>query len=223
MNRFKVGGSANPEDILEKIENLIHSARNGTESEEHHSTLEKLGIKGGKSARADSSDRSVPKIQVKEDSPEFEIFKEVMSDDKKTFQELYNDLQLKREDDDFTGLDELLSTYFEKDLFTHIRSVSVELREKIHNYLNRYTGYWNTKLLALRMVMILTLMDGKREAVHAFWNALDLDDSAREEILRRQQRYGLISDEEREEFLKDPNLLTVKRLLTTRKLLDWVR
>ena len=111
MNRFKVGGSANPDDILEKIENLIHSARNGTESEDHHSTLEKLGIKGFKSARDDSIDQSVPKIQVIDDSPEFNIFKEVISDDKKRFQELYNDLQVKREDDDFTGLDELLSTY----------------------------------------------------------------------------------------------------------------
>ena len=66
-NRFKVGRGVNPEDILGKIENLIHSARNGTESEDHHSTLEKPGIK--RSVRADSFDQSVPKIQVVDDSP----------------------------------------------------------------------------------------------------------------------------------------------------------
>lgn len=223
MNRLKVGGSANPEDILEKIEKLIHSARNGTESEDHPSTLERLGIKGFKSARADSIDQSVPKIQVIDDSPKFKIFKEVILEDKKKFQELYNELQLKRDEDDFTGLDELLSTYFEKDLFAHLQTVSVKLREKIHDYLDRYTGYWDTKFLALQMSMILTLMDGKREAVRVLCNAMDLDITDREEVLGRQERRGLISDEEREEFLKDPNLSTIQRLLTARKLLDWVR
>jgi len=101
--------------------------------------------------------------------------------------------------------------------------VSVKLSEKIHDYLNRYTASWDTKFLALQMSMILTLMDGKREAIRVFYNAMDLDVTDREEILRRQQRHGLISDEEREEFLNDPNLLTVQRLLTRRKLLDWIR
>ena len=66
-NRFNVGRGVNPEDILGKIENILHSARNGTESEDHHSTLEKPGIK--RSARADSIDQSLPKIQVIDDSP----------------------------------------------------------------------------------------------------------------------------------------------------------
>ena len=196
--RIKKAGDIS-KDTFEMIKNLIHP------KSIDDSVLENVDVVDSKSSTVED--------------PRFDIFKSVISDDKKRFLELYEDLKSKDEDGDITELDKLLSTYFDGDPFDRFWSMSVKLSERIENYLDGYVRSQDTRKIALEMLIILQFMDQKRESIKVLFEAMDLDSDDKKEILAHR----VISDAEMKEFLKNPTSLTIKKLLRRRKMDDWIR
>ena len=233
MNRFKVGRGVNPEDILGKIENILHSARNGTESEDRHSTLEKPGIK--RSARADSIDQSVPKIQVIDDSPvqkeekkeihqediENKIFEDVTLEERKRFHKLLDELKSRKshlEVEDFYKMDMILPQYFKKEygkkadgLHRQNESYSDQINQELRKFQQQLP------FLSLEMQMILNFMDEKRVLIRNLLNLLKYNEKHdKDKTLLRWKCRGIITDEEYQDLKDDPSKDTITRVLANR-------
>ena len=232
-NRFNVGRGVNPEDILGKIENILHSARNGTESEDHHSTLEKPGIK--RSARADSIDQSVPKIQVIDDSPvqkeekkeihqediENKIFEDVTLEERKRFHKLLDEVKSRKshlEDEDFYKMDMILPQYFKKEygkkadgLHRQNESYSDQINQELRKFQQQLP------FLSLEMQMILNFMDEKRVLIRNLLNLLKYNEKHdKDKTLLRWKCRGIITDEEYQDLKDDPSKDTITRVLANR-------
>ena len=232
-NRFQVGRGVNPEDILGKIEKLIHSARNGTESEDHHSTLSKTGIK--RPARADSFDQPVPMIQVIDDSPvqkeektemyqediENKIFEDVTLDERKRFYKLLDELKSRKshlEVEDFYKMDMILPQYFKKEygkkadgLHRQNESYSDQINQELRKFQQQLP------FLSLEMQMILNFMDEKRVLIRDLLNLMKCNEKEeKDKTLKKWMFRRIITDEEYQDLEDDLSTDTITTVLSNR-------
>ena len=157
-------------------------------------------------------------IEFQEDT-EDKIFEDVTLEERKRFYRLLYELKSRKshlENEDFQKIDMLLPQYFKKEYGMQADGMQRQKKsfsEQINQELRKFQG--ELPLISLEMQMILNFMDEKRISIKELLRILKSDEA--DELLRKKNFRGVITDDEYKELQKDLSKDTVARILPNRR------
>ena len=241
----KTGGGTNSNETLQKIlrNNFCDVQRSTGDGITSNETLEKimemLRTKNGTNAEDESTEIDIPnngkteikqprskKISVpgKDEEPKFDnrprdttMFEDVTSGDKEKFILLLNKLKKHLKKEDFLKIDKLLPQYFKNESEFNDHGWS-RTGEAVRDELGRELRNLQRKampLISLELQILLEFMDEKRQALNDLLGIMTTGD--KDISLERKSLHGVITEDEKRQFMKELSRDTIARVLSNRK------
>ena len=157
-------------------------------------------------------------IELQEDI-EDKIFEDVTLEERKRFYRLLYELKSREshlENEDFQKIDMLLPQYFKKEYGMQANGMQRQkesFSEQINQELRKFQG--ELPLISLEMQMIINFMDEKRILIKELLRMLKSEEA--DELLKKKNFRGLITDDEYQELIKDISKDTIASVLSNRR------
>lgn len=214
----KTDGDAVSNKALEKILPLKESSVE-EKGKDNKKVVKKLLQKMLESLDEESEveEEKEKEIEFQEDI-ENKIFEDVTLEERKRFYRLLDELKSRKshlENEDFQKIDMLLPQYFKKEYGMRANGMQRQ-KESFSDQINQELRKFQQKLpqISLEMQIILNFMDEKRRLIKELLNILKSDET--DQLLKRLNVRGIITDEEYQDLEYDLSRDTMARLLTNR-------